>query len=508
MTPRRRTLTRRSLVAAGAGATASHLLATPLLSTAFAAPGKGRVQLGRRSIGVLAPGAVATIALGGPADLIGLSWSAVAGAGPRGLELRFRTPAGAWTHWVAAGGRGHAPEAPPTPGGRAVGEEVWAGGTSLVQLRSGVALDGLVLHTVDVGRGARAAQAGPLARPAGLPLAGPLLQAGPGQPPIIARTAWAAGLAPPRVTPKYGSVQLAFVHHTENPNGYSAADVPAMLLAIYAYHRYVRGWNDIGYNFVVDLYGRTWEARAGGIDLAVAGAQAGGYNEVSSGVAVLGSFMARPPSPRARLALERLLAWKLALHGVPARGRVRVRVSRAGAVYSRYPAGAHVSLHRIAGHRDGDSTDCPGDVLYAELPALRARVARLAPRPVALTLAARPAGGVQPPASAAGSTLGGTLLAGGEPVAGARILLQQLEVRSRGEKVLELTIGEALTAPDGSWLLASGFTPSPRGRILLRAVHPQGEGVPAGVSDVLRVTGTLTPLAPAPTPPAPTPPAA
>ena len=81
---------------------------------------------------------------------------------------------------------------------------------------------------------------------------------------------------------------MAFVHHTENPNGYSAGEVPAMLRAIYAFHRYVNGWNDIGYNFVIDLYGRIFEARAGGIDEPVVGAHAGGYNLVSTGVAVLG----------------------------------------------------------------------------------------------------------------------------------------------------------------------------------------------------------------------------
>ena len=85
-------------------------------------------------------------------------------------------------------------------------------------------------------------------------------------------------MAAPRVAPEYGAVRMAFVHHTENPNGYSAGEVPAMLRAIFVFHRYVRGWNDIGYNFVIDLYGRIFEARAGGIDEPVVGAQAGGYN--------------------------------------------------------------------------------------------------------------------------------------------------------------------------------------------------------------------------------------
>src|SRR5882757_10039353 len=155
-----------------------------------------------------------------------------------------------------------------------------------------------------------------------------------------------------------------------------------MLRAIYAFHRYVHGWNDIGYNFVVDAFGRIFEARAGGVDEPVVGAHAGGYNLASTGIAVLGSFVATPISPRARIALQHLLAWKLALHGAPARGRVTVRVNPAGAVYSRFPANAQVSLPRIAGHRDADTTDCPGDTLYRELRAIRQGVGRLAPRPV------------------------------------------------------------------------------------------------------------------------------
>ena len=150
------------------------------------------------------------------------------------------------------------------------------------------------------------------------------------------------------MAPEYGAVEMAFVHHTENPNGYSAGEVPAMLRAIYVFHRYGNGWNDIGYNFVLDLFGRIFEARAGGVIEPVVGAQAGGYNLVSTGIAVLGSFSEVPISNAASQALERLLAWKLSLHGVPAAGRVTVRVNPAGARYSRFPGGrARVaSAHR------------------------------------------------------------------------------------------------------------------------------------------------------------------
>jgi len=249
------------------------------------------------------------------------------------------------------------------------------------------ALSGVRLHLVDVSGGVGARRrAGALASTAAPALAMPVLKAGAGQPPII------AGGRGRRGSPRRRGRRIRGCAHGirpphDNPNGYGSAEVPAMLRAIYAFHRFVNGWNDIGYNFVIDLYGRIFEARAGGIDEPVVGAHAGGYNLVSSGVAVLGTFTGVSISPAARSALEELLAWKLSLHGVSSQGRVVVKVNPAGASYSKYPADARVGLPRIAGHRDADTTDCPGDVLYGELPAIRAGVRRLAPNPTRATLA-------------------------------------------------------------------------------------------------------------------------
>jgi hypothetical protein len=338
------------------------------------------------------------------------------------------------------------------------------------------------------------------------------LPAGPGQPPIVAREAWAIGRCPPSVTPEYGEVAMAFVHHTENPNGYGPGEVPGMLRAIYAFHRYGRGWNDIGYNFVVDRFGRIFEGRAGGVDEAVIGAQAGGYNYCSTGVAVLGEYGAQRISPAARRALAHLLAWKLSLHGVPIKGRVTVRVNPAGAIYSRFPARAHVSLPRLAGHRDADSTNCPGNALYGELPGLRQATMGLTGRVARLTLAPR-----RDEASGAIVALVGALtwlegavgVEGAEGtqaagIAGASVEIQARGSSRRGEVVLEQTLVQAQTAADGSFTVPIGQQYPGPPEMSLRALCPGAAGVPATVSPPIHLAGSVsfrTPSASAPTAP-------
>ena len=170
----------------------------------------------------------------------------------------------------------------------------------------------------------------------------------------------------PRVAPAYGEVQLAFVHHTENPNGYSPGEVPAMLRAIFAVPPRSHGWNDIGYNFVVDRFGRIFEARAGGIDEPVAGAQAGGYNFVSNGRRRARLLRAVRISAPARRSLQRLLAWKLSLHGAPPTGRGRRPRQLRRRALQPVPGPCPRVAARIAGHRDGRLDRLPAaTALYA-----------------------------------------------------------------------------------------------------------------------------------------------
>jgi hypothetical protein len=398
-----------------------------------------------------------------PFSLVGVSWDAPRAAA---IELRTRGPGGrGWSRWVPASAQGHEPDGLGAERERWYGEPVWSGGAVAVQLRAAGPVAGVRLHFVSAERASVRAGAPPA-------LAQPVLDAGPGQPPIIARSAWALGRARPAVAAHYGTIKLAFVHHSEGTNGYGPGAVPGILRGIFDYHRFVRGFWDIAYNFAVDAFGRIWEARAGGIDEPVIGAHAGGYNAESTGVVVLGDFMSVSPSGAALRALERLLAWKLSLHGVPSRGRVTVAVSPGSGFYSRFAPGSRVSLPRVAGHRDGDSTDCPGNVLYHELPSIRSRVAALAGVPVQVTLAGAPATTVVAPVAL---TLSGFVRSlTGAPLAGAPVELQTVTPGGA------LTIATATTGADGSWSAPATFT----GNALLRALH---RPAPAGVSPLAAV---------------------
>jgi N-acetylmuramoyl-L-alanine amidase len=461
-------LTRRALLG-GAAAVGAVSLTAP--ADALATALTGHSGLSQRWVGSLR-GESDQLAAPGRFALVGVQW---AGPAHARIELRSRAREGDWGRWALASILGHGPDRGPGGGREPLfGEAVWTGPADWIQLRADRRVHGVRLHFVS------AALPGTGIAAEALPLARPVLDAGPGQPPIISRAAWAQGHAPPRFPAAYGAIKLAFVHHTDTPNGYSRAQVPAMLQSIYRFHRFVRGWNDIGYNFAIDLFGRIWEARAGGIDEAVIGAQAGAYNTVSTGVAVLGTFQDVVPTPAAIGALERLLAWKLSLHGIPARGHVTVEVDPADASFTPFAPGAHVSLPRVAGHRDGDATGCPGDAFYARLPSIRSRVKALAGKPAKITLTAHPA----VVAAGAEVTLSGRLRAlAGAPIAGAPVELQ--EVTPRGAK----TVAAATTAADGSWTA----TLVPDTSLVARALH---RPAPSTVSEVVLVglapTLTLT----------------
>ena len=186
---------------------------------------------------------------------------------------------------------------------------------------------------------------------------------------IISRAGWGADETLKRAPPHYAeATHMVFIHHTDTPNGYAAADVPAIIRSIDTYHVRSNGWNDIGYNFLVDAYGRIFEGRAGGVDRPVIGAQTMGFNTGSIGIAVIGNGALAPLTTATRDALTSLIAWRLDLAHVDPLGRATL-VSGGN---DRYPAGKSVAFRVVSGHRDALSTDCPGALIYADLDAIAA----------------------------------------------------------------------------------------------------------------------------------------
>jgi hypothetical protein len=180
-------------------------------------------------------------------------------------------------------------------------------------------------------------------------------------------------------------------------------------------------------------------------------------------------------------------------------------------VWSKYPANTLVPLPSIAGHRDADATECPGDALYAQLPGIRSTVQRLARRPTRATLALvpAPAPAAAPAAGATSAiTLTGTLsLLDGTPLAGAPVAIQLRSVSDRGLVVQEQTIATAQS--DASGAFSASLPPQPPGSAAMpvRALYLGSAGAPGAAVSAPLVIPAPAPVAPTPTVPAPTPPA-
>jgi hypothetical protein len=197
------------------------------------------------------------------------------------------------------------------------------------------------------------------------------------EPPIITRKEWGADESIRKNNQKYAPITKLFVHHTVTE---ADADPASTVRAIYAYHVQGNGWDDIGYNFLVDAQGKVYEGRWArdyapgekptGEDLdenGVVGAHVLNHNAGSAGVAMLGNFSNGEPSQAARDTLVQLMAWKADRHNIDVLGRDPF-ISSEGAVEV-FP--------NLAGHRDAGQTECPGDRLYPLLPGIRDKVASM-----------------------------------------------------------------------------------------------------------------------------------
>jgi hypothetical protein len=277
-------------------------------------------------------------------DMLGLHWQ---GAGT--VEYRTRSLSGRWSAWTTADA-----DLPQTKPPWHFGNLDWTGASDAVQFRP---------------RGVTHLRAYYLASRVTTSARRSLSIAG--SPAIVPRTDWQADekivRAHPLVAP---TLKLAVVHHTAGTNSYTPAQAASIVRGIEVYHVKGNGWNDIGYNFLVDRYGTVYEGRGGGITRNVIGAHALGFNTGTVGVALIGNFQNATPPPAMQTALVNLLAWRLDIAHIDPLSTV----AYTSGGNAKFRAGKVVTLRVISGHRDTGPSECPGNVAYALLPSIAHRV--------------------------------------------------------------------------------------------------------------------------------------
>jgi N-acetylmuramoyl-L-alanine amidase len=297
-------------------------------------------------------------------DLVGLAGEM------RPVEIRARDTGGDWSDWVKAED----------------GNPVYVGGADELQLRTRGWRPRGTLHYVNVS-GTTSAVGGLLTgarraiNSAFISVSSaiePEADAAPTRPDIVTRSEWGAdradGGCKPRTHPAMGTVKAAVIHHTVTANDYSAQEAPGIVLGICRYHRNANGWNDIGYQALVDRFGTLYVGRAGGLAKPVVGAQAQGFNAQTTAIASIGTHTKVPITPEAKASIVNYLAWRMSAAGLQAIGKTTL-VS-AGGELSRYRKGRRVKLRKVIGHGTIGLTACPGDALERQIPQIRHAVQR------------------------------------------------------------------------------------------------------------------------------------
>lgn len=143
---------------------------------------------------------------------------------------------------------------------------------------------------------------------------------------VYSRSDW--GARPPREErdTSWSRREGFTVHHSGANKNQSIQDIQD-------YHMFDRGWNDIGYNFLVRHDGTIYEGRGwSGV-----GAHARGHNTAYVGVCLIGDYRSSVPSAAAKRALSYLYREAVRMKGGPLK----------------------VTTHRMLGQ-----TECPGDKLH------------------------------------------------------------------------------------------------------------------------------------------------
>lgn len=140
---------------------------------------------------------------------------------------------------------------------------------------------------------------------------------------IITRAEW--GAAPPRsrVPVNWPAGVDLWVHHTTGPSDQTPREIQAFHMGP------SRGWNDIGYGYLIDQMGNVYEGRGEAL-----AAHSPGKNHEPS-VALIGDYSQMPPTDAQHRAVWVLME--------------------------------HLEAGDLRGHRENTATSCPGDAAMTKI---------------------------------------------------------------------------------------------------------------------------------------------
>jgi|HubBroStandDraft_6_1064221.scaffolds.fasta_scaffold02059_9 N-acetylmuramoyl-L-alanine amidase len=132
------------------------------------------------------------------------------------------------------------------------------------------------------------------------------------------------------------------IHHSAGPTTQTVLDIDA-------FHR-ARGYVMIGYTLIIGADGTVYQGRP--LEMVPAAAQ--GFNTISVDICLIGNFQPDDPG----------------YTGMPTAAQIQSLKDASVYVHQKCP-----NIERTLGHRDLMSDACPGDLLYALIPSIRAYVA-------------------------------------------------------------------------------------------------------------------------------------
>jgi len=183
-------------------------------------------------------------------------------------------------------------------------------------------------------------------------------------PDVCERSCWCP-TCPEDNTPQFTEPTHLIVHHSAGNN--QSNNFETVVEFIWDLHVNTNGWDDIGYNWLVDPNGILYEGRSDNAQ----GAHFSCINENTVGICVIGDYSLVQPSEASLTTLVSLLACEATDHTIDINAQS-------------YHVTGDFILDNLAGHRDSSGSDnacsstvCPGDSFYPLLDNIRLQVSEL-----------------------------------------------------------------------------------------------------------------------------------